>query len=411
MKRALYQSSDLPDQKPPRANTGLWYDKFCNQWCRDSSKRGRDGWSLESFQEKSGSINPKLDWIETVTRVPAGQANELNEVYERRIDLLESQGANLLCFKNSYAFVTGLGRDHPVENGFTWHHTLGVPYLPGSSVKGMVRAWANWCEDEVPKEEIDRIFGPKSSDEPSAEGDEAAVGSVVPLDALPVRPVKLMADIMTPHYAPYYQSEGQIVEPADWHSPIPIPFLVVAAGQSFCFGILPRREKDMEDCRQAEEWLEEALTWIGAGAKTAVGYGRFEIDTDELARLEEIREQRLLKTREQRARTERIEEIKRETSGKSELFGKLFKAVAEGSWREESGREAFLQVGVIEHWLDCLEEDLQPDAVDLMKELLSMHFPKLLEDPNTKKGKKQKYVFKERQRSIAERLLKLSVRK
>jgi CRISPR-associated protein Cmr6 len=55
--------------------------------------------------------------------------------------------------------------------------------------------------------------------------------------------------------------------------------MVVKEGQKFQFCIIPRRsdnEQDKEDCKQVLAWLEAALSNIGAGAKTAVGYGRFE---------------------------------------------------------------------------------------------------------------------------------------
>lgn len=72
--------------------------------------------------------------------------------------------------------MTGLGRQHPLENGFTWHPTLGVPYIPGSSLKGLLRAWdreenAEWhegsrrnafVETEITKERFgtqDRVGG------------------------------------------------------------------------------------------------------------------------------------------------------------------------------------------------------------------------------------------------------------
>jgi len=35
----------------------------------------------------------------------------------------------------------GLGVPHPLETGITLHHLYGVPYLPGSAVKGVTRAW------------------------------------------------------------------------------------------------------------------------------------------------------------------------------------------------------------------------------------------------------------------------------
>ena len=36
-------------------------------------------------------------------------------------------------------FTTGLGNEHPLENGFAFLSPYGVPYLPGSGVKGVLR--------------------------------------------------------------------------------------------------------------------------------------------------------------------------------------------------------------------------------------------------------------------------------
>jgi CRISPR type III-B/RAMP module RAMP protein Cmr6 len=92
--------------------------------------------------------------------------------------------------------------------------------------------------------------------------------------AIPIGPVKLEVDVMTPHYADYYGS-GDV--PGDWLSPVPIPFLAVAAGTAFQFGIVPRTTDGKEHLETVAEWLTNALQWLGAGAKTAVGYGRFEV--------------------------------------------------------------------------------------------------------------------------------------
>ncbi|NMC09908.1 MAG: type III-B CRISPR module RAMP protein Cmr6 [Methanothrix sp.] len=253
MNLPLYRCSD--PKLGPKGNSGLWYDKFCYKWDGDWRKGLGDG--------------GKSDWIDTVLKDDQGnrllQGDEalLEEMAERRRALISASGGKSLIFRTKGPFVTGLGRSHPVENGFGWHHSLGVPYLPGSSIKGMVRSWAhNWEEMDI--KEIGRIFGPDNS---------SSVGSVVFLDALPLRPVKLKKEIMTPHYGPYYSGSEP---PADWHSPIPIPFLAVDAEQDFLFGLVPRIG-GTEDCKKVEAWLLETLQCIGAGAKTAVGYGRFEL--------------------------------------------------------------------------------------------------------------------------------------
>ena len=179
--------------------------------------------------------------------------------------LIESRGGRWEVFTSTSRFVTGLGLSHPVENGFAWHPALGTPYLPGSSVKGMVRAWAKL--DAHPKPDcglIERLLGAPDK-----------VGSVCILDAVPIEPVQLVADVMTPHYAGWTEDDP----PGDWRSPTPVPFLVTAAETPFLFGIVPRRAVSGTDLDAVIGWLRSAVSWAGGGAKTAVGYGRFRGDT------------------------------------------------------------------------------------------------------------------------------------
>ncbi|MBK9095192.1 MAG: hypothetical protein IPM84_21030 [Anaerolineae bacterium] len=42
--------------------------------------------------------------------------------------------------RTDWRLVTGLGRKGPLEVGFTFHR-YGFPILPGSSLKGLARAW------------------------------------------------------------------------------------------------------------------------------------------------------------------------------------------------------------------------------------------------------------------------------
>lgn len=253
----LYSGNGAPENYRDMFNAGLWYDKFCNMW----TKKGKT-WSLESG---------KTDWINQLSGRMIGLPALLEEFVDRLGRMATALRGEVRCFTTGWRFVTGLGREHPVENGFAWHHVLGVPYLPGSSVKGVVRAWAElWAGAD--KADMLRIFGPPGT------VPEKSVGSVIFFDALPAGPVKVQADVMTPHYAPYYQPQGVPQPPGDWFDPRPISFLTVAPGQPFLFAIAPRRPEcpeDRRDCVLALEWLEEALAGIGAGAKTAVGYGRF----------------------------------------------------------------------------------------------------------------------------------------
>ncbi len=177
-------------------------------------------------------------------------------------------------------FVTGLGNAHPVENGLAWHHTLGVPFLTGAAVKGLLRAWCEAWVDGFDEGRLRAWFGP--SQQELEAGAERATGGLIFFDALPVRPVRLKADIMTPHYGQWY-AEGASrpnkpdTTPADWHDPLPVKFLVVDRGAEFRFAIARRPgAPDEADPAAAMDALKEALQHMGAGAKTAAGYGRMQ---------------------------------------------------------------------------------------------------------------------------------------
>jgi CRISPR-associated protein Cmr6 len=248
-------------------NAGLWYDKFCDRWQPDfAGLAGEDA----KRQWVESLVHPRgRDGVPDIAkpRVKTGDAAQLAEHARRRRSLVEAQGGHVVEMRLDSRLVTGLGRRHPVENGFAWHHTLGVPYLAGSGVKGMLRAWT----ESMAPERVKTLFGPRP-----AAGD-LHVGDLIVLDALPVRPVSLVAEVMTPHSGSWNLADpdapAPLEPPADWHSPNPLPFLAVEAGAVFQFALLPRTPA--APLAEAAGWLGEALSWLGAGAKTAIGFGRF----------------------------------------------------------------------------------------------------------------------------------------
>lgn len=260
----------LPTDSSP--NLGLWFNRFYN-----------------SFEPEDWSVNDegKRDWINTVSAA-RGDGKILEAAAARLEKLAKGLGAQCKDFKTEWHLATGLGLNHPVENGFTWHHTLGVPYLPASGVKGMLRGWVEaWMEhadDQARNEKIARWFGAVNGE---LEQTENHIGNLIFFDAIPSGVVTLKCDIMTPHMGKWYEKGADITKtdyadslPADWHSPVPVPFLVVS-NATFRFVIAPRvsgnAEKDAQAKADAEEAMIQlgyALQWMGAGAKTAAGYGR-----------------------------------------------------------------------------------------------------------------------------------------
>jgi len=273
--------------RPKRAadgNAGLWFDKFCDQWTT--------GWTMQAEKSARQDSNPKLSWLNTLTGQPIGNRSDLEEVTARLIRLSQAQGGVSLIFRGESRFVTGLGRSHPVENGFAWHPTLGTPFLPRSSIKGMVRSWASSQADPQPDEAcLRRVFG--------APGQS---GSVCFLDAVPIAPVQVEADVLTPHAGGWSPTDP----PGDWRSPVPVPFLVTAQGLTLLFTVVPCGEVHAGDLEQVETWLIDALSWAGAGAKTAVGYGRMALDRQKTEELVQADRQERVQKEEARIEAERL---------------------------------------------------------------------------------------------------------
>lgn len=239
-------------------NAGLRFEKFFAGWNELGVWTG-------GGKEKPIPENAKSEWVITFAKNIAGNDKQLTEYAARTRALVTHLQGQAFTARTQGRLVAGTGRSHPIEVGLAWHHTLGVPHLPGSGFKGIVREWAEgWLDKEIDQELVNKLLGRQEE-----------VGAVVFLDALPTRPVKLAADVMTPHYGDYYQDNSGNTPPGDWLSPTPIPFLTVADDQEFLFAVVPADPTHNSLCGQAMVWLQDALADLGAGAKTAAGYGRF----------------------------------------------------------------------------------------------------------------------------------------
>jgi CRISPR-associated protein Cmr6 len=221
-----------------------------------------------------------------------------------------------------WRMVTGLGNQSVYETSITLHHIYGIPYIPASSIKGVIRSWIItevFSSKGLPDEERDfplinaefrafqdedfcRAFGCPTDSKKVKFADKKPVykkeygkkidkydyepaikvalkkehqGDIIFLDSFPTSPPQIEVDIMNPHYGPYYSDDKAKTPPADYHMPVPIPFLTVA-DCSFKF-IIGAKTQKIENYKihnkTISEWLKEALENHGIGAKTAVGYG------------------------------------------------------------------------------------------------------------------------------------------
>ncbi len=199
---------------------------------------------------------------------------EYSQAFATRQKSLELIGTGF-SLTTAKRLLFGVGYSHPLEIGFTFDWTTGLPIIPGSSLKGVARSFAsdNKQQCDVDDALIDKIFGPKDSEH---------AGQIIFLPAYPCLTDEqefLDLDVMTPHYAPYYQ-DPQNNPPADWYSPVPLHFLTVPAGIKYCFRLADRlnlgwKETDSDLLKKAKQLLSSALKEQGVGAKTSVDYGYF----------------------------------------------------------------------------------------------------------------------------------------
>lgn len=269
------QTTDAGAELKASPNLGLVFDKYSGKLKAEEDQLKFDKVFARDQIKEAAPARCTLD---------QNGRDRLAATLSRLRNLALACGGCARRYVTDSAFVTGLGIETPLENGMTLHPTLGVPYLPGTGVKGMVRVWAElWVDPPVADDAIARIFGPRL--DAGAQGVEAMVGSVLFFDALPDASVRIEEDVMTPHYQEYYQRGAT---PGDWLNPNPIPFFVVPRGTTFTFPLAPRRRKvpgggplgekhreGLDDLTLVCRWLEYALAFLGAGAKTKAGYGRF----------------------------------------------------------------------------------------------------------------------------------------
>ncbi len=363
--------------------------------------------------QKQGGPNPLYQAVDA-----SGQVSLAEGLVRRQVSILsELDDSNSLTMDGilSAPLVTGVGMEHPLENGFAFLDPYGLPYLPGSSIKGVLRRAAEelalfeadskgwtlldvfwlfgfdgdsaffqsrndpadpmrgerkaWQDaylsalGRLSPEEMTAfletaIADKKTRDEVSAEcvmafrvmADSSAGkalrsalhlrGAIQCWDVIPMlHKHSLRVDVLNPHYKQYYENA---VAPGDWMNPVPIFFLTIPPKSKFMFavrfvppsgtptGYASRWKKLMETA------FELAFEWLGFGAKTAVGYGRFDRDHNaETAREEE---------RQKRAEAARIADVAAKEAEKARLEALRLASLSPAEQRIEAlGKETALE--------------------------------------------------------------------
>lgn len=159
----------------------------------------------------------------------------------------------------------GLGEASPLETSITLHHTYGVPYIPGSAIKGVLHHYA--LAHGYSQSIIDLIFGEEPQHETASSGN---AGHVIFNDAwwLAGKVPALSAEVVTVHHQDYYSNGGD-ADASDFDDPNPNPHIAIAGSFHFSFFA----DEKLHDL--VNELLQQALQEWGVGGKRSSGYGVF----------------------------------------------------------------------------------------------------------------------------------------
>lgn len=209
-------------------------------------------------------------------------------------------------------FTTGLGNEHPLENGFAFFNPYGLPYLAGSGVKGVLCKAATelseglfgdaqgWTNDAV-----EALFGSANERD-----DSGRRGALIFWDVLPeIAGDALKIEVMTAHQSHYLQNSAS---PHESGQPNPINFIAVPPRSHFDFVVqcdLPFLGQIAPALLVDQRWktlltaaFEHAFAWLGFGAKTAVGYGAMQVDHAAISKRQAAEEERSKKAAEEERR-------------------------------------------------------------------------------------------------------------
>ncbi|MBE9570168.1 MAG: type III-B CRISPR module RAMP protein Cmr6 [Proteobacteria bacterium] len=235
---------------------GLWLNKY-NRVVESSSDKGKE-WSNIQRSICDG--------------LPEAVMVLYKEAYEKWEEFLKSDKpwcTNQVLTAENRLFV-GLGSASVLEFGVSLHHTFGLPYIPGSSIKGVCAAYAKIILGEVEEKwKANGAYSRVLFGAPATDSEPDTAGAIDFLDAwwVPDGKGPFVPEIINCHHQNYYTKGKQ--PPADWDAPVPVKIL--ALGGKFLFAV--RGLAGWNDL--VMKILVQALSDWGIGAKTRTGYGRF----------------------------------------------------------------------------------------------------------------------------------------
>jgi CRISPR-associated protein Cmr6 len=291
-----------------KGNIGYWFNRqFLKNYCEE-------GIPLEDKEDKEKYKSFKK-WVkkEVEKAIDARWEHYANlpvHLPENRSSADPNQKWTVSEFSLTTTYpglVCGVGYEHEMKFegefklGFSFDHTSGMPYIPGSSIKGVLRSV--FCYPEYLNKKTREIYSILKSENPEmADFDmpeidwrkmERCIFEGIKYDGTPKRSCEkdvffdaFIRDTISENRSRFFADDYITAHHFDTHGmsqfkdPNPVRFIKVRSGVSFRFQFA------LHDDPVSENWKFTAAMKIklfmlilkdtGLGAKTNVGYGQFE---------------------------------------------------------------------------------------------------------------------------------------
>ena len=304
-------------------------------------------------EHQEGENGSKTNHIKRVCKLTpdAFYRNAYKRWHKATSDKQRFHQVQLVLENRLFIGLTGGGM---LETGCAIGHSYGAPYIPGSSIKGVVLAHAREGFDTVEGKAVcDELFGaPATGDQPTGLSGLITFHDAwwVPDDAWWVPDSArhpLVQEVVTSHHPDYYGEDGK--EPAtDFDSPV--PNAQVAVQGAFLFTI----EGPVAWLPLAEDMLIAALSTHGIGAKTRAGYGTMKLDPQWAKKREAHAAQREEERRKHQAKKE---EAARRQAEKAE-----FNALPEGRKRIVELERMLARISSLDQLSESLRNKVKSSA-------------------------------------------------
>ena len=223
----------------------------------------------KNYSRCNDTLTVCANYVKTAETIPlTEQSFVLKTIYP---GLLSGTG-----YSHQGGDIIGGNQNEEIKLGFSFDYVTGLPYVPGTSIKGVLKSQFAKYENDIAK-----MLDCQETDVRNLSkdifGDSLDTGIDTFLDAIPVEGGKdgkvLGKDYITPHKS----KEDPMLDA--FANPNPIRMLKILPNVKMLFRFILKDSVIGGVYLKADvkmELFKELLKTYGVGAKTNVGYGRFE---------------------------------------------------------------------------------------------------------------------------------------